>query len=285
MHGEAVAAHVRSTGTGPAAGDLLRAIQSSYDRAAAAWDEGPGPLIYRPLADALIAHSPVPLQNRAVLDVGAGTGVVSAALERAGARPIAIDFAPRMLAQRRQERPPSAAGDATRLPVRAAAVDGLASGFCFNHLPDPSSGFHEAQRVVRPGGVVLVSTFAAQPPHPAKAIVDAIVTEHGYVPPAWHLAVKQKIEPLTASADRLAAFAERAGLVEIEAVERAIDVGLDTAESLAAWRLGMANLASFLESLSDEQRRSLWNDAIAALGPDPEPNRPVVVLCSARVSR
>ena len=107
--------------------------------------------VYGPLARELVAASPVPLAGAVTLDLGAGTGLVSAALSAVGARPVALDRSPDMLRWRREERPPAAVADATRLPLRADAVQAAFAAFLLNHLPDPVPALRELARVTRPG--------------------------------------------------------------------------------------------------------------------------------------
>lgn len=268
-------------------GELDRAVRAgigaAYDAAATTWRGAPAERLYGPLARALVARSPVPLTGRQVIDLGAGTGVVSRALEDAGARVVAADLALGMLAADRIGRPPAVVADAARLPLAEGAADGCASGFCFNHLPDPVAGFAEVARVVDPGGPVLVSTFAAGSEHPAKSAVDAVAAGHGFEPPVWHRTLKQHIEPLTAGAERLAAAARAAGLAVQWAEDVEMDVGMDSPAALADWRLGMATLGPFLAGLSPAARDQLRADAEDAVAGLP-PFRPRVALLTALVA-
>jgi hypothetical protein len=76
--------------------------------------------------------------------------------------------------------------------------------------------------------------------------------------------------------------AEAAGLVAVDAREQTVDVGVDTAEAIVAYRLAMAHLAPFVASLDHAGREALRAAALAAVGPEPEPFRPVVVVLTAR---
>lgn len=277
------------TATGPATdagADLAASLRAAYSGSADAWESGPTTQLYGPLARAIVDRASLELSARTFIDLGAGTGALTRALEAVGASVVALDFARGMLVHDRRNRPPAVVADATRLPVRAASVDGLASAFCFNHLPDPLAGMREAVRVVRPGGTVLVATFAADAPHPAKDIVDRVAETHGFQPPAWHLDLKVRVERLTASAPRLARLATAAGLAVVEATELDVPVGLDSPAALARWRLGMASLVPFLESLPGDRRDAVEADAVAALTEHPGsavPHVPRLAVLSARV--
>jgi SAM-dependent methyltransferase len=257
-------------------------VRGAYAAAAPAWAEAPN-RIYQALADALVAATPVPLSGRRVADLGAGTGTVSRALGGAGAAVVAFDLVAEMLVQGGADRPPGAVADLTALPIATDGVDAAAAGFVLNHLADPGSALVEMVRIVRRGGAVLSSTFADQPRHPAKVVVDQTAAAFGYAEPRWYTSMKAEVEPLTAGADRLAGLADEAGLVEVAIVERSVDVGADTAEAIAAYRLSMAQLAPFVAGLDEDRRRDLRRAVVQALGPTVEPMRPVVLILAARV--
>lgn len=101
-----------------------------------------------------------------VLDVGAGTGAGSAALKQAWpkAEVIALDLAVPMLrgarAHRTWRRPfARVCADAQALPLPDRCVDLLHSNLCIQWIDDPESLFAEWLRVLKPGGLMLVSTF------------------------------------------------------------------------------------------------------------------------------
>jgi len=86
-----------------------------------------------------------------VLDVAAGTGDLCRELAGAGHRPIGIDLSFGMLAAARTTAP-LLQGDALRLPVPGAALDGATCGFALRNLAELPAFFTELARVVRPGG-------------------------------------------------------------------------------------------------------------------------------------
>jgi demethylmenaquinone methyltransferase/2-methoxy-6-polyprenyl-1,4-benzoquinol methylase len=257
-------------------------IGSAYAAAAESWAGGPS-RIYQHLADALVACAPGPLAGRRIADLGAGTGTVSRALGAAGAQVVAFDLVAEMLAQDRAHRPPGAVADVAALPIGDDAVDGAVAAFVLNHLPHPDQALAEMRRVTRSDGLVLAATFAEQPRHPAKVALDAVAARFGYRAPEWYEQMKTTVEPLTASAPRLAALAEQAGLAVASVTSRPVDVGADTAEAIAAYRLSMAQVAPFVAGLSPERRQALWAGAVASLGTDVEPMRPEVLFLVATV--
>ncbi|WP_374446724.1 class I SAM-dependent methyltransferase [Stella sp.] len=94
------------------------------------------------------------------LDVGCGTGALSAALlrDRDPAAVVGVDSSDGFLAYaRRHVRDPRAEfrqGDAQALPVEDGAFDAAVSGLVLNFVPDQDQAARELRRAVRPGGTV-----------------------------------------------------------------------------------------------------------------------------------
>jgi len=99
-----------------------------------------------------------------ILEVGAGTGFCTARLAAAGARVIALDLVEPMLRQlRRAVSMPvlSVCGDAEYLPLRDDSVDMIFSNLTLQWCLDLDVLFSGFQRVLRPGGSVLFSSFGS----------------------------------------------------------------------------------------------------------------------------
>ncbi len=255
----------------------LPGMAEAYDLAAAAWAKGPSRL-YGRLADELLDAAPVALAGASVLDVGAGTGVVAAAVRtRGAARVVAADLAAGMLAQ---------AGpgvglvvaDAARLPFTEEAFDLLTAGSVINHVPTPSVVLAEFRRVAT---ALVATTFAPADPHPAKAAVDQVASNHGWRPPTWYLRLKQDVAPETEDVDRVATLAAEAGYGDVHVDVRSVSTGIQAPTDLAEWRLGMAHLAPFLASLTPAERDVVIAEAIAAVDAMPPLTVDLVIL-SAR---
>lgn len=116
---------------------------------------------------ALAAAAAEPSGKR-VLDVGAGTGDLGAALARAGATlVISADLTPSMLRAARARYPSLArqwcAADATHLPFPDAAFDVVANAFLLRNLTDLALGLREMARVLRRGGRLVCLDMTAPP--------------------------------------------------------------------------------------------------------------------------
>jgi SAM-dependent methyltransferase len=257
------------------------AIRLAYNRSAAAWMSGPDTL-YGRLAEALLTAAPLPMAGARVLDLGAGTGVAGRAAIAAGARQVvAVDIAEDML----RSGLGATAGvvlpvvaDATHLPFTAQAFDIVCAAFCLGHLPDPVAALKEARRV---GRSIVASAFAAGWTHPAKAAVDDALGEFGYSAPAWHVALKDHLEPQVGDPQRLALAATAAGYSRVDVSVVSVPSGLNTPAELVRWRLGMAHLAPFVQGLAPADLERATLAAEAALVGAPPPVVPMVVLAAS----
>ncbi|HYO35576.1 MAG TPA: methyltransferase domain-containing protein [Geodermatophilus sp.] len=90
-----------------------------------------------------------------VLDLGAGTGLLTDVLLAAGHDVVAVDPSAEMLAQLRARHPhvPAHVGGAEAVPLPDASVDAVVAGQAA-HWFDPDPAAAELRRVLRPGGVV-----------------------------------------------------------------------------------------------------------------------------------
>jgi SAM-dependent methyltransferase len=90
-----------------------------------------------------------------VLDLGAGTGLLTQLLVAAGHEVLAVDPSAQMLEQLRARLPqvPTVTGGAERIPVPDAGLDAVVAGQAA-HWFRPEETASELRRVLRPGGVV-----------------------------------------------------------------------------------------------------------------------------------
>lgn len=112
----------------------------------------------RTIIGLLLQHAVAGTQHR-ILDVGAGTGATSLALRRFG-RVLAVDLSAEASAIARGRGLAVARMDASALAVADAAFDVVVALDVLEHLYDDAAAVQELVRVLKPGGVLLVTVPA-----------------------------------------------------------------------------------------------------------------------------
>ncbi|QWP77462.1 malonyl-ACP O-methyltransferase BioC [Lysobacter sp. K5869] len=153
-----------------------RQVRRSFSRAAHGYDQAAA--LQREVG-ARLSETLDYLEERVpdvVVDVGCGPGHLSAAMQKRWPRAqvIALDLALPMLREARDNfggggwrerllggarRPEAVCADARALPLRDGSVDVLFSNLCLQWVEDLPAVFAGFRRVLKPGGLLLVSTF------------------------------------------------------------------------------------------------------------------------------
>jgi ubiquinone/menaquinone biosynthesis C-methylase UbiE len=124
----------------------------SYDLVAETYARVHAPRLAEPARD-LIELAGVG-DGQVVLDIGAGTGVASQAVLKAGGRPVGADGSVGMLQVARRDQPatPLVGAEAIDLPFRPGVFDAVVGNFVLAHFTKVDTALYDLVRVTRSGG-------------------------------------------------------------------------------------------------------------------------------------
>ena len=130
--------------------------------------------------DALLDAAGVGAATR-LLDVCCGTGVVTAAAARRGADVTGVDFSGAMIGQARRAHMLLRfdESDAEALPYADASFEAVVSNFGIHHIAHSDRAMAEARRVLRPGGRLAITNWAAPAENVAWRLLFDAIGAHG----------------------------------------------------------------------------------------------------------
>jgi 2-polyprenyl-6-hydroxyphenyl methylase/3-demethylubiquinone-9 3-methyltransferase len=133
-----------------------------------------------PLRLAWIEEACGGLQDKRVVDVGCGGGILSEAMAARGARVLGIDVGEKALGVAKLHRLESGSDVEYRLVAAETLAKEQPAGFdlvtcleLLEHVPDPGAIVAACGHLVRPGGRVIVSTINRNPKAYALAVIAA----------------------------------------------------------------------------------------------------------------
>jgi SAM-dependent methyltransferase len=158
--------------------------------------------------------------ERHVLDVACGPGLVACALAAEARCITGIDLTPRMIEEARATARTQSVGNVTwlvgsamQLPFADATFSVVLTRYSFHHFTDPAAAFDEMYRVCRPGGRLVVADLSIAPP--AGARFDAVE----------RLRDPSHVHALTPT--ELRSVFERRRVMDIEEAEYGLDIELE----------------------------------------------------------
>jgi ubiquinone/menaquinone biosynthesis C-methylase UbiE len=155
------------------------------------YDRYLGPLLFEPYAEE-VARRAAAMKPKRILEIAAGTGIVTEALHRAlpDAEIVATDLNAAMLdiaSQRlRSDKVNFETADALHLPFESDSFDLVVSQFGVMFYPDRVKGNSEARRVLRDGGHYVAAIWDRLDRNPVSRIAhDAVADLYLHDPPSF----------------------------------------------------------------------------------------------------
>ncbi|TAJ20580.1 MAG: methyltransferase domain-containing protein [Dehalococcoidia bacterium] len=140
--------------TDQTARDLFAPIASNYDRWSAVLSMGQDPRWRAEMVERLGAPS-----DARVLDVAAGTGLITRLLQRRVRQVVSLDLSADMLAMAHARGATAILATAEHLPLANGTFDAVTFGYLLRYMPEPIIAMRELFRVMRPGGVIGMVEF------------------------------------------------------------------------------------------------------------------------------
>ena len=228
-----------------------------FDRVAGDYDNV-GVDFFTPMAAALI-RAAAPLPGERVLDLGCGRGAALLPAARAvgpTGRVTGIDLAPGMVSRTAaatagMPQVSVATGDAQRPDFPAGSFDLITAAMVLFFLPDPPAALAAYRRLLRPGGRLAFTSFAAHDPRYPLAL--RVLSRFAATPPP-----EFKPHAMFGSADALRSATTAAGFARTRVSEIDIRSHFRDAGQLVGW-IGSHLGRQVLDRVPEQQR----GDAVA----------------------
>ncbi|MGB3696196.1 MAG: demethylmenaquinone methyltransferase [Gordonia sp. (in: high G+C Gram-positive bacteria)] len=147
-----------------------------------------------------------------VLDLAAGTAVSTVELAASGATCIAADFSLGMLRAGAARRVPKVAADALHLPFADGSFDAATISFGLRNVNDVPTALGELNRVLKPGGRVVICEFSTPTLAPFRTVYMEYLMK---ALPAVATKVSSNPAAYVYLAESIRAWPDQAGLAEL----------------------------------------------------------------------
>jgi ubiquinone/menaquinone biosynthesis C-methylase UbiE len=228
-----------------------------FDAAAATYDRVAFPF-FESFGSALVDFAQLSPDDR-VLDAGCGAGAILAPAAQAAGHATGIEISPSM-AERAREAAPGAdvvVGDAAVLPFDDGSFDVVISGFVIFFIADPTAALREWRRVLRPGGRIVLSTWASPDPrwHEWERPVRMPYVQQLPAELLPELGAGMQLIARFDEPAKVAGELETAGLSVDEVHEHALEFVFPDTQAWWDWNWSHATRV-FLQALPDDARAS-----------------------------
>jgi ubiquinone/menaquinone biosynthesis C-methylase UbiE len=251
-------------------------LTSFFTHAASTFGQGDQGIRRFPhFGERLVAVADLPIGGR-VLDIATGRGaVLFPAVERVGrtGTGLGIDITPSMveataedIAQRGLTNAEVRVMDGEQLELSASSFDAVLCGFglmFFPHLAEALAGF---RRVLKPGGILAVSTWAG--PDANYAWEPDLWRAYGI----WDRHATQQMVQRLAESDELAAVLSEAGFTDIRVLHEVDERRHADPNEWWARTFELGPARASVESLGAERAAQFKQDAFTRLAPLAGPN-------------
>jgi ubiquinone/menaquinone biosynthesis C-methylase UbiE len=205
-----------------------------------------------------------PARDDVVLELAGGTGELAAAFAARVGRYIYTDFSPAMVEAAKRRGIPGIeyrVMDMQAIDLPDASVDGVLCRYGYMLVPDPALAMRETRRVLRPGGAVVLATWARAKENPWATRYGPVLIERGLMEPPQPGAPGQFAlgEP-----EQIESLARSAGFDDVSVEEVSVDFRFRDWEDYR--RVITALAASLRETLAglEETTRTEVDDAARA---------------------
>lgn len=187
-----------------------------------------------------------------MLDVGCGSGNVSAAALGRGAAVRAVDAEPGMVEATRRAAPGAEvrSGVLPQLPYADGEFDAVVANFVLNHVGRPLEALVEMRRVTRPGGTIAVTIWQL-PGAPGQTLAGRAAQAAGLTRPDWMATVDEE-HNFARTPDGLTALLTSAGLGDVQSTTHTWDHHAAPDDWWAGPAAGIGSTGTLLTSAGPE---------------------------------